>query len=394
MKQKTVLITGATGFLGGYIARELQDVGFRLKLLIKKPAVDVQKTFSEIFPAGCIDKNELKALKSRVEIIPGDISEAYLGLRAKEYFKLADVVDEVFHCAATANFRKGENDTLFRLNVSGTALISLFCTTKKPKRLHYLSTAYVSGKRRGAVLEEELEKEQTFNNDYERSKYEAERYLAIFTNQYRLPCTIYRPGIITGDTITGYTKHCDNIYLFFRELDRLKTQGTLNRNPFASPLRIPGDKYSTVNLTPVDYVARAVTAIAMQKESINKTFHIVNPSPPTLGELAVWVTAATDNNRIKLASSHEFKTQPQSLEERQLLRRTAVYQPYMFGEACFDTTNTRRLLSGTGIECPIITDDLIHRFNNYTLRSHGCRKAQKDTGKFESFRETSEFIIH
>ncbi len=365
VKQKTVLITGATGFLGGYVARELLELGFRLKLLVGKAKTGAGERFSAIFPAGQAGKYKINTLGSRVEIIEGDASSLYLGLSALRYFELAETVDEVFHCAETNEFRKG--DALARLNVSGTALISLFCITKKIKRLHYISTAYVSGKSRGAVMEENLGHDQTFNNDYERSKCEAEQYLAIFASQYRVPCTIYRPGIITGDTVTGYTKHCDNIYLFLRELNRLKTRGASDVNPFMSPLRIPGDKYSTLNLVPVDYVARAVAAIAAQEKSIGKTFHIVNPSPPTLGELAVWVMAATGNNRIRLTSLHEFRMQPQSPEEQRLLRRIAVCQPYMFGEASFDSTNTRRLLSGTGIECPIITDDLIDRFNHYLV---------------------------
>ena len=341
----------------------------------------------------------LKAFLKRIEIIEGDISRNYLGLSARDYFKLADTVDEVFHCAETTKFRKGEGDTLTRINMLGTALISLFCIAKRPKRLHYISTAYVAGKRRGTVLEDELERGQSFNNDYERSKYEAERYLAVFLGQYRIPCTIYRPSIITGDTMTGYTRNCDNIYVFFRELNRLKARGMLNGNPFMTPLRIPGDKYSTVNLVPVDYAARAIAAISMQAESINKTFHIVNPSPPTLGELAVWLMAATGNHRIKVVPLHEFKMQPHTLEEQLFLRRTAIFQPYMFGEACFDSTNTRNLLSGTGIECPIITDDLICKFNEYAVDMNWGRKGQitekteKVENRFEHFFNNLNTII-
>ncbi|MBM2834365.1 MAG: hypothetical protein HW406_1526, partial [Candidatus Brocadiaceae bacterium] len=56
----------------------------------------------------------------------------------------------------TTELRQGEDDTLARINVLGTALMSLFCITKRYKRLHYISTAYVAGKRRGVVLEDEL----------------------------------------------------------------------------------------------------------------------------------------------------------------------------------------------------------------------------------------------
>ena len=67
------------------------------------------------------------------------------------------------------------------------------------------------------VLEDKLEKGQSFNNGYERSKYEAERCLAVFLEQYLVFCTIHRPVIITGDTINGYTRKWENIYVFCTE---------------------------------------------------------------------------------------------------------------------------------------------------------------------------------
>ena len=43
MKQKTILITGATGFLGSSITQELLEAGFRLKLLVRKRIVYKQR---------------------------------------------------------------------------------------------------------------------------------------------------------------------------------------------------------------------------------------------------------------------------------------------------------------------------------------------------------------
>src|SRR4030043_64193 len=103
-KQKTVLITGATGFLGSYITRGLFEAGFHLKLLVRKTAqAQAEERFIEICPP---------------------------------------------------------------FGIAGTELITLFCMTRKLKRLHHISTAYVAGKRRDTVLENELERGQLFNNNY------------------------------------------------------------------------------------------------------------------------------------------------------------------------------------------------------------------------------------
>ena len=194
--------------------------------------------------------------------------------------------------------------------------------------------------------------------------------------QYQLPCTVYRPGIIVGDTLTGFTKNFDNVYVFGKGLCRLKEHatrnfqekdaGTISRTHTAC-LEIPGDKYSTINLVPVDYVAGAIVAISMRRESINKTFHIVNPSPPTLGELAVWMMAATGFYGIKIEPIYKFQSCKQTLREKMFLQRIDAFLPYLLGEPRFDASNTRDLLRGTGIECSMITGDFINRCIQYAI---------------------------
>ncbi|MFN3532873.1 MAG: SDR family oxidoreductase, partial [Candidatus Brocadia sp.] len=200
-----------------------------------------------------------------------------------------------------------------------------------------------------------------------------------------IPTTIYRPSIIVGDSKTGFTHNYDNIYVFGKGLSLLKNYeirnrhkdaGCSSRNSIGYPpsLRIPGDKHATINLVPVDYVTQAIVAISGQEQSINKTFHIVNPSPPTLGELGEWMTVATGIHRIKIAPMYEFKIRPHSLQEKLFLQGTDVFQPYMFGEPHFDSTNTRTMLSGTGIECPLITQELINRFIQYAIDTNWGKK--------------------
>lgn len=190
-----------------------------------------------------------------------------------------------------------------------------------------MSTAYVAGTRRNTVFEHELEKNQTFNNNYEKSKFYAEKFLRQFIAQHNIPTTIYRPSIIIGDSRTGFTCNYDNMYVFGKGLDRLKNYEILKNNKgtrwssrnnigYSPSLRMPGDRYATINLVPVDYVTQAIVTISRQEQSINKTFHIVNPSPPTLGELAEWMTFATGIHRIRVVPMYEFQIQPHTLEEK------------------------------------------------------------------------------
>ena len=377
MKRKTILVTGAAGFLGSYITRILFEEGYQLILLIRgKNNIGAMERSLEIFSQFGMSGYDSGMLQDSIEIVEGDVSQRYFGLNSWDYLRLTETVDEVFHCAAVIKFDNDAWDMLTRTNVIGTQHGARFCLTSKIKRLHYISTAYVAGKRRGTVFESELEQNQEFNNNYERSKFEAERGLFAMYKQYQLPCTVYRPGIIVGDTLTGFTKNFDNVYVFGKGLCRLKEHatrnfqekdaGTISRTHTAC-LEIPGDKYSTINLVPVDYVAGAIVAISMRRESINKTFHIVNPSPPTLGELAVWMMAATGFYGIKIEPIYKFQSCKQTLREKMFLQRIDAFLPYLLGEPRFDASNTRDLLRGTGIECSMITGDFINRCIQYAI---------------------------
>ncbi|MBV6519721.1 MAG: hypothetical protein DCC43_11675 [Candidatus Brocadia sp.] len=380
--QKIILVTGATGFLGGCITRKLFEAGFHLKLLVRDShQVKARERISEIIPS----LRGAKPFSDRVELVDGDISHKYFGLNAKDYVRLSDMVDEVFHCAAATKFSYESDNMLVQTNVYGAEHVAWFCLSGKRKRLHHMSTAYVAGARRDTVFEHELEQNQIFNNNYEKSKFEAERLLQQFIARYRLPVTIYRPSIIVGDSMTGVTRNYDNVYVFGKGLHHLKnyemrknnrdTPGNNKKSAgYLSSLRIPGDKHATINLVPVDYVTQAIAAISGQEQSIHKTFQIVNPSPPTLGELAEWMSVATGIHRVRIVPRHEFQTQPETAEEAMYLKGTETFQPYMFGEPQFDSTNTRSMLSGTTIECPFITQESINRFIQYALSTNWGKK--------------------
>ncbi|TVL97242.1 MAG: hypothetical protein CV087_22595 [Candidatus Brocadia sp. WS118] len=386
MKRKTMLITGATGFLGSFITQELFEAGFYLILLIRNSnQAEARERISEAFPSFGNTKPVSDKLSARVEIVEGDISHKHFGLHAKDYSRISDTVDEVFHCAAATKFYHESDNMLVQTNVYGTEHLAWFCLSGKRKRLHYMSTAYVAGTRRDTVFEHELEKNQTFNNNYEKSKFAAEKLLRQFTAKYNIPATIYRPSIIIGDSRTGVTRNYDNIYVFGKGLHRLKNYDIQKSNKdtswsskksigYSPALRIPGDKHATINLVPVDYVTQAIVAISGQEQSINKTFQIVNPSPPTLGELAEWMTVATGIHRVRIVPMYEFQMQPETLEEKLFLKGTETFQPYMFGEPYFDSTSTRTMLSGTTIECPLITQEVINRFLRYALDTNWGKK--------------------
>lgn len=77
-------------------------------------------------------------------------------------------------------------------------------------RFDYISTCYVCGRRAGLIGEEDLEQKQSFNNTYERSKYEEEAFVRAHRNE--VPICIFRPPLVVGDSRTGYAATVNVMY--------------------------------------------------------------------------------------------------------------------------------------------------------------------------------------
>ena len=384
-REKIFLVTGSTGFLGGAITRRLLISGYRLRLLIRKRGNHASTTsfgwegaikelilgsqFDGYLPeqgsmAGGrtgADESLSDLFLSNVEIFEGDITFMSLGLEEEEYKKLCYEVDEVFHCAAATHFENQRADELVTVNVKGTENMLQFANSGKQKRFHYVSTAYVAGKQKGIVYENEMIDEPLFNNEYERSKFIAEEIVIKYAKDNDIPCTIYRPSIIVGDSNTGATCRFDNLYIFAKVLFNIRNSLTNRKSANLNDItvRVPGVPDALINLVPIDYVADAIVAILKAKASINKIFHITNPGPPELSELRDLLMPVLGIKGINVKIDGQMEHKRLSSIERLFLRHTRTYYSYLFSRLRFDCRNTQSVLESTGIICPAITSDLV-----------------------------------
>jgi hypothetical protein len=127
---------------------------------------------------------------------------------------------------------------------------------------------HVSGDREGVIMEDELYCGQRFRNEYEHSKYASEKVVRSMSR--RVPSTIYRPGIIVGDSRTGEIDRFDGPYhLMVLIVD----------SPVDFHLPLPGKGNAPLHLVPVDYVIQSAYALSRMDGSVSKTFHLVDPCP-------------------------------------------------------------------------------------------------------------------
>lgn len=218
------------------------------------------------------DQELYDAVGTRICPVPGDVTQTGLGVSPKDMATLLrDGITLIVHCAADTGLMTSRED-LWEINVKGTANVIAFAETLDHGtcRMAYISTAYVAGTRKGRIMEDDVLPE-TFCSLYEESKAAAERLV----RQSALPWLILRPGMIVGHSVTGRTRNFNTVYYVLK----LMLQGKLRLLP-VSPRQ-------TVNIVPVDYVAKTSVELMLRKDVVGKTFHLTLPHDqlPQVGEL-------------------------------------------------------------------------------------------------------------
>ena len=171
-------VTGATGFIGGEIVKQLVGRGHKVAALVRSPE-----------KAGI-----LKALG--VEIHPGDITD-HETLKAP-----MTGVDGVFHVAAW--YKIGVKSRLAaQINVDGTRNVLQAMRTLGIARGVYTSTVAVFSDTRGAVPDETYRYDGPHLSEYDRTKWLAHYEVALPAMAEGLPLTIVMPGLVYGPGDTG-----------------------------------------------------------------------------------------------------------------------------------------------------------------------------------------------
>src|SRR5262249_46593646 len=142
----------------------------------------------------------LGPLPSTITTVPANLGLPRFGLSLAEWEEFAESLDVAIHCEQ----REVKDKKLElarqanRLPIEGW--IDLL-ERNSQMRLHYLSTAFVGGARRGLFTEFDLDCGQQFHNAWEQSLFEAEIRFRESPVSNRV--TIYRPSHILGRAATG-----------------------------------------------------------------------------------------------------------------------------------------------------------------------------------------------
>jgi thioester reductase-like protein len=366
-RPEVVLVTGFPSFTARRMAIEIlgRDAEARVFLLARARFADAARELAASLPP---------AHGARIEVVEGDVCDMDLGLSGREYRTLAGEITSIQHMAGIY-YMGVDRATARRVNVDGTrGVLELAGEASRLRRLVHWSTAAVSGRRKGVVLEEELDEGQSFHNFYEETKFEAEKLAR--AAQRKLPVTILRPGIVVGDSATGEIDKLDGPYYLIV---------LISTNVLQMRVPLPGRGTAPLHLVPIDFVVEAGYRLSGDERAAGKTLHLTDPNP--LSARRVYELVA-ELSQGKL--SRGFL--PVGLA-RTLLRTPGLDRlaraPLSFLESfdrqCFyNCRNAMTLLRGTGTDCPPF-DTYAENLVQFVRGVHAARRQKLEDEVFDPF---------
>ncbi|MET9416691.1 SDR family oxidoreductase [Streptomyces klenkii] len=285
----TVVITGATGFLGSRLLRALLAGGRPVAALGRDGAGRPLAARLEAALRACgADEGELARARGLLTALPADLTRPGLGLKPADHDRLAEEAEAVWHCAAALSL-VGTEDTLAPVNVGGTHHVAeLAGRSPDHVPLLYFSTAYVAAEPENNPAEElAMSSAVQAVTGYERTKLRAEAVVRDWAADRRRPALILRPSLLATDQplpADAAQQPLSTLGTVLAELidqvPPLLRRSILHKRPGLPRLRLrlQGDPAAHMNIVPVEYaVGAALRLAALEHPPGAATYHLVHP---------------------------------------------------------------------------------------------------------------------
>jgi amino acid adenylation domain-containing protein/thioester reductase-like protein len=363
-----IFLTGATGFIGAFLLKELlqQNAQATVYCLVRANSLDAASDRLR----QSLERYEIwqEGFGKRIVPVLGDLSQPLLGLSEAQFRELADRIEVIYHSGASVNLVYPYT-ALRGTNVFGTREVLRLAVYTKTIPVHYISTLDVfqssEYQDKTVILEtDDLLSGEGYLDGYSQSKWVAEK-LVLAARDRGLPCCIYRLGMITGHSQTGAFQPSNMISRMIKGFIQMG---------YAPKWELK------MNLTPVDYVARAIAYLSRQPESYGETFHLLSPYVLLLNDLVAdlnllsypltaipfyqWqaklLDMPTENALTPMAS---LFTKKASNQQKTFIETTALASSQVF-----DSRNTQVGLAGTDIICSPINSSVLKAYLSYFRR--------------------------
>jgi len=253
LTDRTILITGATGFVGGAFASSMASGADQIVVHIRANTIAgarerLFRSISRFLPLGdAYEAVEQSAILLGDLAVEGDLEHPAL-----------DAVTHVVHAAACTSFASTRE--VWRSNVDATArLLERVRRAPRFERFLHVSTAYCCGDRPARVVCEgdSPSPAHTYVNEYTRSKAEAERLVLVAASD--LPVLVVRPSAIVGHSTLGVGPS-SSLFWYYRALAALG----------AGPFNVGAYR----DVVPVDYVADTIGFLLCLERPRSLSYHV------------------------------------------------------------------------------------------------------------------------
>lgn len=383
-RTRTVLITGATGYLGRFLClswlEALAQEGGKLICLVRATdEVAARKRLLDGFgssDAGLTGRFRAIA-EGHLELVAGDLTSPRLGLCAADFDRLAVEVDHIVHPGALVNHRLSYRN-LFEPNVIGTAELIRLALTTRLKRFDYVSTIGVPYF--GAMPRTQCEvidvragaPEMPINDDYASgyavSKWAGEVLLSEAHDAFRMPVKIFRPNMILGHS--RYLGQINVPDMFTRLIFSIVATGLAPESFYVGDRR-----RAHYDGQPVDFLADAMQRVGQQSLNGLQTFNTVNfhfDDGISLDDIVDWIESAGYSVQripvhVEWVRRFEEKLRQLSDQQKQLSALAILghySQPHPAVEVPFAYQNYAAALESASppLKLPHLTEVFVHKF--------------------------------
>jgi nonribosomal peptide synthetase DhbF len=345
-------ITGATGFLGRRLLRELLS-----RAHMRSPGAP--DTVHCLVRAASDGEAQARlgdlAGDRRVVAHAGDVSAPHLGMGRERWEALARRVGHVVHASASLSLARSL-ESLDATNVRGALEVARFACAGAPKTVHHVSSLAVlaSTDHPAERLDERATLRRTTRvfGPYAQTKWLAEAVLRRTVRDLR----VIRPGLLTGDSATGESSPSCPLASFLRAVVALGC------------LPVSDDDRLRVDVTPIDRAARAIADVLVLPRRV-PVVHVASERGASLADL---VRALRSRGPLERVARDDFLRRARDrLSRETALAFVASAFRLLDVDAHRDADlflHTGRVFPGaaldelTGRRMPPIDDDLLLRY--------------------------------
>ena len=353
----SVLVSGATGFLGAFLLDELLRAtrpSTRFYCLLRERASGQERPEDRILETVEFYGLSRPSTEGRVMPVLGDISRPWMGLDSEEYQELAEKIDLIFHCAASVDYSLSY-EAAKPHSVDGTSEVLRFACTSRTKTVQYISsngvfpggddTPYMEDNRIDGFVDR-------MEGGYNQAKWAAERLVWSAVSR-GLPACIYRPGNIGHHSSTGTVNPND----FQSQI--IRACASSGYAPLAPDWRF--------EMTPVDFLVNAIARFSDDPAHLGKVYNVAQQDPVTAESVfAHMQNLGYETDRVPL---DEWKSRLQEMADREddlelgdLVRSLDSVEGYLSDTSAYDISRFSEALAEIGMTMPTVDTAYVTRF--------------------------------